>query len=196
MFTHTHTYTHIDSKINPPFRRADFPSPQHTEPLPQIVRAPSRHRTSPAGVASPPTPLLLSGALLNHEAVSVCVCLVAHTSRPALEVDLAIARCLSHSRSLLRAAKPEMQSEYQFNAEDRIHGPPQNLPERALDYCNRPIAAERKGDDALVERPRHASRLGQPRQRSASAQFIIVETPEPSFVVDSVDPAPCPARHA
>ncbi|KAK7202185.1 hypothetical protein NESM_000288300 [Novymonas esmeraldas] len=82
-----------------------------------------------------------------------------------------------------------MQSGYRFDAEDRLHGPPMNPPERALDYnIHRQAAA------AAARQADRPSRLCEPRRRSSVMTFVTVETPQPSFLVDSVDPRPCPVR--
>ncbi|KPI84945.1 hypothetical protein ABL78_5988 [Leptomonas seymouri] len=81
-----------------------------------------------------------------------------------------------------------MKAEFQFDAEERFRGPPKNIPERALDY-------DRRKDDSLLENRRPASRSLHPRPLSRESPFVVIEPPVPDFVVDTVDPSPCPAHH-
>ncbi|CBZ26618.1 hypothetical protein, unknown function, partial [Leishmania mexicana MHOM/GT/2001/U1103] len=56
--------------------------------------------------------------------------------------------------------------------------------ERALDYY------ERTDDDKLMAHASQLHHLSKPRYRSCLTEFTIVETPEVSCLVDSVDPSP------
>ena len=101
--------------------------------------------------------------------------------------------CFSQSTSsilLFSSSLPfaTMQKEYNFNAEERFPGPPKNLPERALDY-------DTKKDDRLLN-CRPTSRVSRRRPPSHESPFVVLEMPKPSSVADTVDPLPCPARHA
>lgn len=83
----------------------------------------------------------------------------------------------------------EMQAPYIFNAEERFHGPPRISPEQALDYEEGKAAV-------VVERVRPPSRAARHRPPSRESPFVVVQTPEPSFVADTIDPSPCPTHHA
>ncbi|AYU78331.1 hypothetical protein conserved [Leishmania donovani] len=83
-----------------------------------------------------------------------------------------------------------MQAEYKFDAADRRRGPPPNNPERALDY------REHTDDDKLMVHASQVNYLSKPRHRNCLTEFIIVETPVVSFLVDSVDPSPCLLRRS
>ncbi|CAG9573121.1 hypothetical protein LMJF_20_0450 [Leishmania major strain Friedlin] len=83
-----------------------------------------------------------------------------------------------------------MQDEHKFNAEDRRRAPPPNTPERALDYH------ERTNDDKLIAHASQVNHLSKPRHRNCLTEFIIVETPVVSFLVDSSDPSLCLLRRS
>jgi hypothetical protein len=84
-----------------------------------------------------------------------------------------------------------MQTEYKFDAEERFPCPlPKNLPERALDY------ESRLKDEQLLEKCRPTSRTSHHRPSSHESPFIVIETPEPTFVNDTMDPSPCPVHQA